>query len=144
MTLDEQAGLPELAKRIIEIRDRKREMKQEEEDLNAELDMISKKALPLLDEMDAQKVTLKGIGTIYVKTNFYATVVKDKYDEFVNWLDTNELGHLAKRQVNAQTLKSEYKRWMEEDKPLPPDELLKVYKEPDVAVRRETPTSQED
>ena len=125
-----------LAGKYVELRDRKRRLEQDVEDVKAEMALINQEMVPILQTMEAQSVKLEGIGTVYLQTKFYASVIKDKVDEFTAWLDSHELGHLAKRNVHPQTLKSEYQRWQDEDLPVPPPELVTAHPETKVVVRK--------
>lgn len=136
-------SIKELGAQYVAVRDRKRELAIQEENLNNELAQLESEMIPLLEELDAQNINIAGVGTIYLQSSSYPSIVSGKTDEVITWLDSNGLGHLAKRTVHHKTLGAEYKRWENEDLPLPSEELVKVFRKTEVRVRGEKSNGKE-
>ena len=134
--INKDERLKTLSQRYLELRDLKRDLKKQEQDANDEMAMISQELVPILTEMEAQNVKLSGIGTVYLQTAFYVKAIPEKVEELVAWLDEKNLGHLAKRNIHYQTLQSEYQKWSDEDKPLPPSELVSAFAKTEVRIRK--------
>ena len=131
-----QGRLKELSTKFLELQTRKRQLEQQVEDLQAEMEHIRGELVPVLEELEAQNVKLEGIGTVYLQSRFYVRPVAEKLEELVAWLDGKGLSHLAKLTVHHKTLESEYRRWQEEDLPVPPSEMLQVFSKTEVRIRR--------
>lgn len=130
------SDLKVLAQQYVVLRDKKRDAKKLQDDIQAEMDQIEAEMLPLMKELDAQNLKLEGVGTVYLQTTFYTSAIKGKEEELNSWLDQNGLGALAKRSVHPSTLKSEYQRWMEEDLPVPGPDLVTAFPKTEIRVRK--------
>ncbi len=128
--------LEELSRKFLELRDKKRVLEQEVKDAQAEMDQIGLELVPILEGLDAQNIKITGVGTVYLQTVFYVRALKEREDDFVQWLDSHDLGMLAKRTVHHQTLQAAYKEWAEKDLPLPPPELVEAHPEVKVRIRK--------
>lgn len=130
------SDLRQLAEKYQELRDKKRLKEAELDDLKMEMEQVEQAMIPLMEALETQNIKFEGIGTVYLKTNFYAAVVKGKEEDFVRWLDSKGLGDLASRKIHAATLKSEYQKWMDEDRPIPPTELVTAYPKTTVHINK--------
>ena len=135
----EQATTPrikDLAQRFIEMRDQKQALETKIKDLDDEASLINMELVKALQDEEAQSVKIEGIGTVFLCGKFHAACPVNMREELINWLDANGVGDLAKRSVHPKTLESEYQKWVEEDKPLPPEDMVKVFKQTVARVRR--------
>jgi len=71
------------------LRDRKDELKVEEKELNKRIKVLAEQELPeYMEENEIDKVTMLGVGTIYLQQKLYASVLKEDreslYEELRN------------------------------------------------------------
>lgn len=140
---DQELGLKAMAERFLRLRDEKRQLKAQIDELQQELDQVEAELVPKMQEQELQKVVFEGVGTVFLQTTTYPRVLKERQAEFIAWLDEHDRGELAKRTVNPQTLKAEYHRWEEEDLLLPPPELVEAYHRTEARVRKANEAKEE-
>jgi hypothetical protein len=126
----------QLARRFAELKAKKETLEEELDAVKMEMSQVSSELIPELQKSEIQSLKIDGVGLIYLKTQFYARVMPEKNEEFISWLDNNNLGHLARRSVHHKTLTNEYQRWQDEDLPIPPEELVSSYNDTVVCLRR--------
>lgn len=74
------------------------------------------------------------VGLVYAKEDLYCTVVDN--DALNEWLRERGEEAIIKHAVNAQTLKAYLKERREAGQDLPPEEIVKVYEQKNVALRK--------
>lgn len=142
--MSEPGRLRSLCEQYARLKRERKELEKLADDKKQEEMQVEQELLPLMKELDAQKITLAGIGTIYLQTKFYVKALPDKMDDLVAWLDDHGLGVLAKRSIHSKTLQAQYNEWSDGDKPIPPQEIVSAYPETKVIVRKETSRSKEN
>jgi septation ring formation regulator EzrA len=124
-----------LAKSFKQARDRKSLVETELELVEGEIEQIGSELKAALEAEGVNKISVEGVGTVFVEAREYARVNKENMDAFVSWLDANGEGALAKRTVQHQTLTAWYKEQSENDKPLPPTDICVVTRETKAKLR---------
>lgn len=128
--------LSELAHRLRQIVDRKEQLEQEKKDLNGEMEQVEQELKKQMDDQDVSSLKLDGVGTIYMTPVFYVRANKENLPQLISWLDNRNLGELAPRSVNYNTLQSNYKEWLKNNQPLPDEGLLDVKTGKEIRLRR--------
>lgn len=127
--------LSDLGRRLFQMKGRKEALEKELTEVNIEIKKLSEIDLvKALDEAGLDKATVTGFGTIYVSDEFYASINKDKRDEFYAWLVDHGHEGLVQPYVHPGTLKAFAREQYSENKPLP--EILKVTVIPTVRTRK--------
>lgn len=101
----------------------------------AERDQIEAELREQLEADGVQSVKVEGVGTVYLEAKSYARIAEGKLEDAVKWLDEHGEGAIAKRTVPHQTLSAWYNERTENDKPLPPEDLIAVFRETKVRLR---------
>jgi len=127
--------LADLGRRLFEMKARKDALEKELTEVNVEIKKLSEIDLvKALEDAGLDKATVTGFGTIYVTDAFYATVNKDKREEFHKWLVDSGHEALIQPYVHPATLTAFCKEQYSENKPLP--DILKVTVIPTVRTRK--------
>lgn len=94
--------------------------------LNEEYDYVRKAALPEAMERDDLEEGFKvaGVGRVNLQADVYASVPAADFENFVMWLDENDMGDMVKQTINASTLKAWARAQLREGTELP--EEIKV------------------
>jgi hypothetical protein len=79
--------------------------------------------------------TLNGY-TVSMSQDFSVSIPKDAKHGAYQWLENNGLGDIITTTVNSSTLKATLKEWDSQNKPMPPDDLIKVTPIPKYSVVR--------
>jgi predicted nuclease with TOPRIM domain len=115
------AGITILAKELYDVRAEKEQLEDRLKQLNGRKEELEKQIIPqLMEDMEQSKVTVVGIGTIYLKPELNCYVKKEVEQEFFDWLRANNQGDIIKETVHHGTLKSWAKEQLENGAPLPP------------------------
>lgn len=110
-----------LGKELYDIRAEKEQLEDRLKSLNSRKDELERKLLPsAMEDAELTKVSIDGVGTIYLKPELNCYVKKDVESEFFEWLRSNNHGDLIKETVHHSTLKSWAKEQLENGAPLPP------------------------
>jgi len=113
--------ITKLAKELYDIVAEKEQLEDRLKTLNSRKDELTRKVIPqLMEDMEQDKVSVVGIGTIYLRPEINCYVKKDLEPEFFEWLRANMHGDLIKETVHHGTLKSWAKEQLENGAPLPP------------------------
>ena len=116
-------SLEKLSTLTRQLRDLKREKDEAEaalKEINKKYDQLRKITIPEVMEAtdpDLSKLSIKGIGTLYLKTDLYAGI-KDKEAAF-EWLRENGYSDLIGETINGSTLRAWMKEQLEEGTELP-------------------------
>ncbi len=122
----------QLGQKYFEIRNKKAELEKQINDLDAERDMIANQLKKIMEDVGMQRFNLKEIGTFYLQASFYPKIVGDPV-KVIAWLDEQGFGDVAPRTIKGPAFKEMYKNNVENDKPLPPPDLVEAFT--DVGVR---------
>lgn len=135
MTTTTQPRIFELAHAFKAARDRKKGIEQDLEILEGELTQIEGELRAALEADGVQSVKLEGVGTVYLEARSFARVAEGQLESLIGWLDLHNHGEIARRTIPHQTLTAWYKDQEEADKPLPPEEIVKVFRETKAKLR---------
>jgi len=114
-------SITELAKELYDVRAEKDQLEDRLKLLNSRKDELEKKIIPqLMEDSEQTKVTVVGVGTIYLKPEINCYVKKDVEQQFFEWLRANNQGDIIKETVHHGTLKSWAKEQLGNGAPLPP------------------------
>jgi hypothetical protein len=123
----------ELARKYAENKKKREETKKIIDDLKAEQDMIGDALTKKMEEIGMSNFKLPEIGTFYLATSFYPTVLDA--EKMIDWLDKNGQTSIAPRTINRTAFKEFYQERVEKDLPLPPAELVDAHSETGVRLR---------
>ena len=130
----------DLADRLKELRDAKKQAEQEVKDINAKIDETDYALSELMAETETQ--SFSRAGTLFFLANTTrASAVADKKDELYGTLKNNGYGVLVYETVNANSLSATVKEMMSENNDLLPDwleGLVNVFEKTSVGVRKAT------
>jgi len=128
----------ELADRLKNLRDAKKDAEQRVKELNAEIDEVDYELSELMAETETQNFTRS--GTMFcLTTATRASATAGKKDELYSLLKENGYGDLVYETVNANSLSAFVKEQMAENNDLLPDwleGLVSVYEKTSVGVRK--------
>ena len=128
-------NVTELAKRWYDLKAEKEQIEDRVKIINAEIEEISKKTLPkIMEDTEQEKITVTGVGTIYLRPELNCYVKKDIEEQFFNWLREHNHGDIIKETVHHGTLKSWAKEQIENGGELP--EQLSVHQFMQAVLRR--------
>ena len=114
--------LNELAIHMIDVREKLDEAKKVSSELQKEWDKLRKELIPeKMDEMGIDSVRLKGIGTISLRADAYASVKSGHAQDLQEWLRSHDHAELVVSTVNSSTLKAFLKEQVREGEPIPDD-----------------------
>ena len=119
--------LQELGAELKALKAAKKSASEELASVNKRIDKIARFDLP--EEMSAlefEEVTIRGIGTLYVKADIYASVLAVNRDAAKEWLVENGYEDLITETINASTLKAWAKEFIKKNGELPPDEIFNI------------------
>jgi hypothetical protein len=88
----------------------------------------------LMERAEIEKITFQGIGTIYLKTEPKASVLKENEPVFFQWLKDNGHGDIVKETVHHRTLSSWAKEVLEQGLPVP--EIVQVFHQTKAVLRK--------
>ena len=115
--------------------DRKEALAEEEKEINKRLKVLKEIELPeYMDENDLEKVTVEGVGTIYIQVQVYANVKKEDNPAFYAWLRETGNEDLITEYVFPATVKAFCKEQLENGKPVP--DMVSAHKVPTAMLRR--------
>jgi hypothetical protein len=124
---EKYAGLTiqELARVMVDLRTEKEKRDEELKLLNAELEFVCKGLLPeRMDEENVTKMSITGLGTLYLQGDLYVSTVGDKQTLF-QFMRESGNESLITETINPSTLKAWCKEQYKQGNDIPED-LLKV------------------
>lgn len=116
----------DMAKQLRKLMTTKEGLDNQLEDVKGE---ISQLKIALAQEMEKQELSnfkVEGIGTVYLAPVMFVKANKERMAELIQWFDNSGLGVLAPRTINPKTLQATYKERLENNQPLPSDQLVSV------------------
>lgn len=86
-------------------KDRKEVLEAELKELNKGIRELAEQRIPTyMDDNEIEKLSVEGVGTIFLTTKVYANVKAEDREKFFTWLRENGNGDLIKEVVHPQTL----------------------------------------
>ena len=81
--------------------------KEQLKELNKAYDKMRLEEIPnLMDDEGIEKVSVEGVGTLYLTSDVYASIPAPSRDGAFEWLRDHGYGDLVKETVNSSTLKA--------------------------------------
>ena len=124
--------LVDYARKLRVYKDKDEKLKSELKELHKEMEIFNREFVDLMQDNEISTFKVVLAGTCYLEPDIYPDVEDETM--FINWLDDNGFGGLAKRNVHPQTLKSFCKEQIESKNKLPKG--VKIYPKPMVKIRR--------
>jgi len=86
-------------------KDEKERLENQVKELNKTIRRLAEQDIPeYMDENDIEKLTVEGVGTVYLTTKVYANVKAENKEAFYEWLRENGNAALIKETVYPATL----------------------------------------
>lgn len=123
-----------LARRYHEIREQVRGLEKQINDMDAEKDQVAIALKKIMEDVGMQRFNLTGIGTFYLQASFYPKVIGDSV-KVIEWLDAQGVGNVAPRTIQKTAFKEFYQDAVENDKPVPPADLVEAHTEVGLRLR---------
>lgn len=116
--------LPEQMSRLVHeyrsLRDEKDAVEERLKAINGRISALREKELPgIMIDNEIQKMSFKGVGTIYLETDVYAHIRADDKPEAFAWFHNNGLGDLITETINWRTLRGWVKDRQESGEEVP-------------------------
>lgn len=122
-----EAGIPQLAKHIRDVKTALDEVKSVQAELQKHYDHITINVAPeMMDEEGVEVTRIKDVGRLQMKSDIRCTTPSENRDQLIYWLQKNGCGSMVKNDVNASTLKAFVKDAMKNGSPYP-EELLNIH-----------------
>ncbi len=133
---DVDNSMLEMADRLRELREEKKERDAALKALNAEIEEANERLVEMMVDAEMQKFDRAG-KLFYLSTRTYASPIKGQQDTLYMWFKENGYADLVRETVYAQSLSAFVKELIEEDDELPAElaELLNVYEKTSVNIR---------
>jgi len=124
-----------MAHELRELTDRKQALAEEEKAINKRLKVLKETELPeYMEEQELEKVTVDGVGTIFVQQQMYASVKAEDRPAFYEWLKETGNEDMITEWVFPQSVKAFCKEQLENGKPIP--DMVSAHKVPTAMLRR--------
>jgi hypothetical protein len=103
--------------------------------VNKSIVQVEQVELPkLMEDLDEEKFSVPGIGTVYLQTKLYVNVLKDDREKLQEWCHENGHEALIVPTIHPATLQAFAKEQLEAGKPLP--DYVKATFIPTAVIRR--------
>lgn len=117
------------------LKDRKDAIKEEEKTINKRLKVLTETELPEhMEENEIDKVSIDGVGTIFIQQQLYANVKSDDRETLYDNLRETGNEDLIQDYVFPATLKAFCKEQLSNGKPIP--EMVTAHFVPTAMLRR--------
>lgn len=114
-----------LAKELFAAKARKADIEDQLKAVNEQITLLSTEKLgKAMEDGEVDKFTIDGLGTVYLGTELYVSVLKENRPALHAWLRDNKSGDMIQESVPPQTLKAFAKERLAEGLPLP--EVMKA------------------
>ena len=128
----------ELTSMVHELRDlktQKEELEAQLKDVNKKIRKLAEQQIPeYMEENEIEKLSVAGVGTIYLTQKVYANVKAEDREAFMDWLRSTGHEDLINEQVHPSTLNAFAKEQISEGRELP--EVLDARLYPTATLRR--------
>jgi len=127
--------LTTMVKRQRNLKDTKEALELQIKDINKELRSLAEHDIPeYMADNDIDKVTIEGVGTVFVQQQFYASIKADNKAEVYQDIRDSGNEDLIQPYIFPATLKSFCKEQLENGKPIP--EGITAHYVPTAMLRR--------
>ena len=124
-----------MGQELRELKDRKEALATEEKDINKRLKVLTEVELPeYMEEQEIKKITIDGVGTIYVQQQLHTSVKAEDRPAFHAWLRETGNEDMIKEYVFPQSVKAFFKDELENGKPVP--DMVSAHKVPTAMLRK--------
>jgi uncharacterized protein (DUF342 family) len=124
-----------MAHELRELKDRKQAISEEQKTINKRLKILTETEMPeYMEEQEIDKVTIDGVGTIYVQVQVYSNVKAEDRPAFYEWLKETGNEDMITEWVFPQSVNSFCKEQLENGKPVP--DMVSAHKVPTAMLRR--------
>ncbi len=125
----------ELAKKLRKLKDKKSKFEEEAKTLGKQIHALEDREIPeLMDENEIERLTIKGVGTLFTRSELQVGLNVADQEEGFKFLRDNGAESLIKETVHYQTLKAWSKERLENGKKLP--EIFHAYAFRKAVIRR--------
>lgn len=112
--------LSDLAKELYDLKEQKEDLEQQLKETNKQIKNLAEHQIPeMMENMDIDKFSVPGVGTVYTQAEVYANVKKDDRDRFYEWCRNAGHGEVVVDYVHPQTLKAFIKERLENGETFP-------------------------
>lgn len=123
-----------LSRQLFSLKRLKDDLEEKLKNVNEQIAQIAEQDLVnLMRETEVEKISLEGLGTVYIQDVFYASVLKDDRPALYAWLRKNKHKSLIQDWVFPQTLTAFCKEQAEKNAKLP--DFVKVTVVPTARTR---------
>ena len=113
-------SIADYAKELYDLRAEKDQLEDRLKELNHRKNELERDLIPsMMDDLEQDKVTITGIGTIYLRPDLFANYVKDDEEEVFKWLRENGHGDIIKPTIHYSTLRAWAKEQLENNGAVP-------------------------
>lgn len=113
-------SITDAAKRLADVREVKANLEAQLKEVNKEKEDLEARQLPkLMDEQEIEKLTIEGVGTLYLESGVYAYIMAADRGIANDWLRSNGHGDIIKETIHHGTLKSWVKEQLGNGQPVP-------------------------
>lgn len=112
--------LTAMAHDLYRLKAEKDRLEEELKSVNKQITKLSDTDIPeYMDENEIEKISVEGVGTLFLTTKIYANVKSENKEAFYDWLRETGNGALVQEYVFPASLKAFAKEQLGEGKPLP-------------------------
>lgn len=112
--------LIEAAKELGRLRDQKEELEAELKVINKAKTELETQRLPqMMEDAEVEKMTIEGVGTLYTQAGVYASILASDRDKAYDWLREHGHGDIVKETVHHQSLTAWVKEMLGDGNQLP-------------------------
>ena len=130
-----QEKITDLGRRLFDAKERKDRLETELKEVNEEIKKIAEDELAkIMTDSEIDKISIKGLGTVYMSDSVYASVLKEDRDRLHVWMRENGFGSIISEYIFPQTLTAFAKEMMTKNETLP--EILRVTTIPTAKTRK--------
>lgn len=110
----------DLAKELFALKARKASLEDELTQVEKDIKEIAAHKLPrLMEDAEIDKQSIKGLGTVYLGRDFFASVLKEDRPKLYAWMRENGHGDLVQSYVFPMTLTAFCKEQLEKGQAIP-------------------------
>lgn len=121
---DDRKTIQRMGKQLFELKARKADLEAEVKETNAKIARLQAELAEVMLNAEVDKISLRGLGTVYVGDDFYIGVLKENREAANEWLRANGHGDIIVEYVFPQTLTAFGREMLEKGEALP--EIFKI------------------
>jgi len=127
--------MTEMGQELRTLKDRKEALAEEEKAVNRRIKALTEHELPeYMEDNEIDKITIDGVGTIYIQNNVYASVLSEDREALYMYLRETGNESLVVDYVFPATLKAFCKEQLNNGQPVPA--VVKAHYVPTAMLRR--------